>query len=103
MRFFKVDEYKLYEKYFEGMTAGEFLSLDYVPDGVETEQMKNITEFIKAEKEEFVSSGHDSAEVFDGRTITEIIMQKMVDSNEIDLEEAFGEATEHEEEQMLLD
>ena len=56
MKFFKIDEYKLYEKYFASMTVREFFELDHVPDNVEEEHMKNMTEFLKAEKDYFVQN-----------------------------------------------
>lgn len=52
MRLFKIDESKLYEKYFTDMTVGQFFSLDSIPKDVEEQHMYNIGEFLKKVKEE---------------------------------------------------
>ncbi len=52
MRLFKIDESKLYEKYFTHMTVGEFFTLESIPKDVEENHMYNIGEFLKKVKEE---------------------------------------------------
>lgn len=52
MRLFKIDETKLYEKYFTDMKAGQFFSLESIPKDVEENHMYNIGEFLKKVKAE---------------------------------------------------
>lgn len=51
MKLFKIDESKLYDKYFTQMTVGQFFTLDSIPKDVEENHMYNIGEFLKKIKE----------------------------------------------------
>ena len=100
MKLFKIDEYKLYEKYFENMTVSEFFALDTVPKNVEETHMRSLTGFLQAEKNHFVRSGVGSKSemsdqelgaVFESMTIGNVIIRKLIESGEIDIEEILRE------------
>ena len=97
MKLFKIDEYKLYERYFQHMKVVEFLSLDNIPRGVEPEQLKNIRDFTLSEKRNFIENklgfnaeGLSDEEEFDNMTLEEVLIRRLVESGDIDLEEAYN-------------
>ncbi len=73
MKFFKIDEVKLFEKYFDKMTVGEFFELESIPDGVDEVQMRNMGEFLKKVKSE--NANQDLGDVTIGEVLIQIIIQ----------------------------
>jgi hypothetical protein len=73
MKFFKIDEAKLFEKYFDKMTVKEFFELESIPDGVDEMQMRNMGEFLKKVKSENVEQ--DLSGVTIGEVLIQIIIQ----------------------------
>jgi hypothetical protein len=73
MRLFKIDETKLFEKYFEKMTVSEFFSLESIPNGVDESQMRNLGEFLKKVKSE--NSEQDLGDVTIGEILIQIVIQ----------------------------
>lgn len=73
MKFFKIDEVKLFEKYFDKMTVKEFFELESIPDGVDEIQMRNMGKFLKKVKSE--NSEQDISDVTIGEVLIQIIIQ----------------------------
>jgi hypothetical protein len=81
MKLFKIDETKLYEKYFSNMTVGQFFSLDSIPKDVDEHHMHNIGEFLKKVKAE--NEGVDVDNMTISNIITNLYLQS-VENGEVD-------------------
>jgi 4-hydroxyphenylpyruvate dioxygenase-like putative hemolysin len=79
MQFFKIDEKKLYEKYFENMTVREFFELDHIPKNVEENHMRNMAIFLKKVMDE----NTDVSDI-QNMTIGNIMINIIINNNMLD-------------------
>jgi 4-hydroxyphenylpyruvate dioxygenase-like putative hemolysin len=79
MQFFKIDEKKLYEKYFENMTVREFFELDHIPKNVEENHMRNMAIFLK----KVIDENTDVSDI-QNMTIGNIMINIIINNNMLD-------------------
>ncbi len=115
MKLFKIDEYKLYEKYFENMKVSEFFALDHIPENVEPEHMRNMADFLKAEKKYFsdnkLGAGHtinqekyeeEMSEANTGYSATDDMLRDDAEEEYQEAEESYEGSDEEEFENMTI-
>ena len=81
MKLFKIDDKILFEKHFANMNVRDFLELSEIPRDIDTEQMRNLGNFLNNIKK--ANPEYDISEMTIGKLLEEYAVREMIENGEV--------------------